>query len=61
MSLNVENYYWYEKRFFRKIRTTKILMQERKTMIFLVEYSSTSAVFSTEILMEAIEQVVAEK
>ena len=42
-----------------KFRTIRMLMQERKTMIFLVEYSSTSAVFSIEILMEEIELVVA--
>ena len=43
-----------------KCRTIRILKQERKTMIFLVEYSSTSAVFWIEIMMEEIELVVSQ-
>ena len=45
--------------FLWNFRTAKILMQGEKQW-FPVEYLSTSAVFSTEILMEEIELVVAE-
>ena len=47
--------------FLWKIRNIRLLMQDRKTVIVLVEYSSTSAAFSIEILMEEIERVVAQK
>ena len=47
------------KGFLWNIRTIKILTQ-RKENDFLAECSPTSAVFSIEILMEAIELVVAE-
>ena len=46
--------------FLWNLRSIRILMQGRETVIFSTEYSSTEASFSTEILIEEIVFVVAE-
>ena len=47
------------KAFLWKLRTIRILMEDKKKNGFLVEYLFTSTVFLIEILMEEIDLVVA--
>ena len=60
MSLNLEKKKHFLSRFFRKIRTIMILMQQTKSTVFTSKLLD-KCLFQIEILMEEFEPVMAEE
>ena len=48
------------KYFLWKFRTVRILIRERKTVVFLLGYSSTGALFPLESLLQEMKMVMAQ-